>query len=192
MRKYKITFIHLLALTLTVSFMTSLVAMPTARPSPKDRVVMLETGNSSCTGVILQTNLILTCAHCIKTTITYNGNPATVVKIDHEADLALLSVKTPVMERITLAECQISDDVYTYGHPMGEPTLYFSKGYVMNVQDKTIMTSLITLPGDSGSPLFSKDSSLLGLIDGGISANGADFPISTTIPSSTIKKFLNW
>lgn len=40
-------------------------------------------------------------------------------KTDPGRDLALLLVKTAVMEQIKLSECQIEDDVFSYGqeHP---------------------------------------------------------------------------
>lgn len=152
----------------------------------QERVVFLYNDVGSCTGVILQTNLILTCAHCVEIL----PKEAKVLKKDDKLDLALISMKTPVFERITLAETKVSDEVYSYGHPLGESTAYYSKGYVMAVKNDMTMTSIITLPGDSGSPLFSKDG-LVGVIRGTVGPDDYQ-PISITVCSKCIKAFLGW
>jgi V8-like Glu-specific endopeptidase len=190
MKKYRITFTHLLGIV-ALSVLCTLLATAQSK-NPKDRVILLENEGYTCTGVILETNHVLTCAHCIHAIPKkYNGSTVEIEKQDEKKDLMLVRMKTPVFERIPLADCDLSDEVYSFGHPLGERTLFYSKGYVMNVKADSIKTSLLTFPGDSGSPLFSGNR-LAGLITGTVGPNREYQPVSVTVPTTTIRSFLGW
>lgn len=185
LKLWQILLIVLLAMLITVVSVRS----SNLETNPKDRIIHI-TSPTNCTGTIIQQNRVLTCEHCTRGKVMIGPHTARIVKADKDVDLALLDIPTPPIELIKLASCEASQEVYSWGHPMGERELFFTKGYVMNVSDQYVLSSIITLPGDSGSPLFNQDGALVGIVAGMKSANGSDYPVSVTIPASVIKDFL--
>jgi V8-like Glu-specific endopeptidase len=171
----------------------SLLAALTLSAKTKDnRTVFVESGGSSCTGYIVETNRVLTCGHCVHGTVMVNEKPARVVKLAPDKDLALLELETSTYDRIRLASVEPADEVYTWGHPMGDKDLLYSRGYVMKVSSREIFSSTIALGGDSGSPLFDMKGNLVGMTCTKVGDNNQDFPIAMSITAKTIREFLQW
>jgi V8-like Glu-specific endopeptidase len=182
----------LLILAMLFAYLPFVLAQSKPMP-PLDRAVLLKSATGgSCSGVILQTNEVLTAKHCVAAPLTLDGNQAQILKVDPENDLALLLSKTPIIERVNIADAGVEQEVISYGHPQGIADLMFSKGYVMNVREQYLLVSNITLPGDSGAPLFTPGGQLVGLMVQLAGTNGFDFPLGVAVPSRKIKSFLGW
>lgn len=167
--RYKLS--HLVVMGLFVamlsSWLTATVMSQSVMDKARNRSVRVLSGASSCSGVILQTNLVMTAAHCVGSkNISVDGKEANVFKKDDVTDLALLRVETIVIDRILVADLMAGDDVFTFGYPMESPNIVFSKGYVAVIQFKQSYTSNLAMPGSSGSPLFNQSGQLVGIITG--------------------------
>jgi S1-C subfamily serine protease len=131
---------------------------------------------------------------------------ADVVKVDPQADLALLKVhaaKTPLPQPIVLgdfAKVQVGDDVNAIGHPEGEAWT-FTKGYVSQIRLKyqwknedgeshqadVIQTQTPINPGNSGGPLLTNEGQLVGVnAFKETNAEGLNFAIGV----NTVRTFL--
>ena len=167
MRFYKLS--HLVVAGLMVAMLSSWFTATVMSQSPvekaRNRSVQI-TSTGSCSGVILQTNLVLTAAHCIGSSVKVAGKEATVFKKDDKLDLALLLVETIVIERILVSDLLVGDDVFVWGHPLGSPNLVFSKGYVSVIQFGSSYTTTVVAPGSSGSGVFDKSGRLVGIVGG--------------------------
>ena len=159
-------------------------------------------------GCIINGNRILTNAHVV-TNATYvevlkNGEnkryEATVLYIDHEADLAVITLKdesffkdTKSLELGELPELQ--KEVSVYGFPMGGDTLSITKGVVSRVEQQRYANSgrsLLAIQidaainyGNSGGPAIS-DGKMVGLVMQGASYGEN---MGYIIPPSVIKHF---
>jgi S1-C subfamily serine protease len=146
-------------------------------------------GFGSCSGVILQTNLVLTCAHCVedKGEIKVSGKPAKLMKIDKQADLALLLVETISIDQISLADAEVGQDVFSLGYPYSSPNMVFTRGYVSVIQMDAVFATTTCMPGSSGSPLFDSSGNLVSITNGYMVVNSQ---ISVSCLSSVLKEFL--
>jgi serine protease Do len=169
-----------LLFSLASSWMTLSVTGQTVEEKAFNRTVHLQSGPGSCTGVILQTSLVLTASHCIhnERDITVAGKKAILLKRDKKADLALLLVETIIMERILVADIRVGDDVFTWGHPYGSPNRVFSKGYITVIQFGVTYSSNLACPGQSGSGLFDRNGNLVGIITEYM--DGTNFSVNRT------------
>lgn len=157
----------------------------------------------TATGTMIGNGLILTNAHVVDTehndiTIrTYTGESytGTLLRVDNEKDLALLSFDSDA-EGFTFA-----DDLYkgmpvmTVGQPTGLPQWSFSEGTIQSLdyeytcQGKAYrgyMSDNQTLGGNSGGPLLDSDGELVGIIR---AKTEHDYALS--IPMEDIKEFLS-
>lgn len=126
-------------------------------------IVPIESGsNSRASGVVVSDNLIITAAHVLENlTDTYaviNGElyVASVLLIDREADLALLSVSTENLSPIPLRKSELyaSQEVWAVGFP-GAQAQHTSAGYFNFQQAEAIHTSAGIDSGASGGGLLS-------------------------------------
>lgn len=157
----------------------------------------------TATGTMIGNGLILTNAHVVDTehndiTIrTYTGESytGTLLRVDNEKDLALLSFDSDA-EGFTFA-----DDLYkgmpvmTVGQPTGLPQWSFSEGTVQSLdyeytcQGKAYsgyMSDNQVIGGNSGGPLLDSDGELVGIIR---AKTEHDYALS--IPMVDIKEFLS-
>lgn len=145
-------------------------------------VVQVETRYGGGTGVMInRVGDVLTCAHLFKSTnttiavITYPGEMfylAKVIKIDYQKDLALLDIQSDNIHwrhvKIKPKKVYVGQKVYSIGHPLG-CTWSISNGIISGYQRYSwdawrTQSTVVTVPGSSGSPLFDKHGCLIGLV----------------------------
>lgn len=125
--------------------------------------IVAEDGKGTCSGVILQTGLVLTAQHCYGTSLTIAGHNATVLAQSKDNDLMLLRVQTAEFPPLIVAAMPFpGDGVYVVGHYSGWENL-LSIGKVMAVRDGDVWSSVISAPGFSGSALYNDAGELQGI-----------------------------
>lgn len=151
---------------------------------------------------------ILTNAHVVKHAASIDiyfpgirkNQPAKIVYLDEDLDLALLSTKLPYpitkLSWANLSDLNVGERVYAVGHPYGyEHTL--ASGIISSVNRKLVIhtktlrmvqTDTPQYPGNSGGPLFNDDMQLIG-INTAVREDAAT--LSFTLPHSYILEFLN-
>lgn len=158
-----------------------------------------EIGMSSCTGVFISPNRVLTAEHCVEHSrghqwIRTNDNKsyeAKIVRTDPLRDLALLYIpRIQPHKYATLgAAAYVTEPVYTVNSGEDIPGTY-GEGVVKNVMiwDKDypamIMHSIAILAGASGSGLFDRKGHLVGI------NTRARAAISLAVNTSDIECFL--
>ena len=104
--------------------------------------------------------------------ITIGGQPATIVLLVSDEDLAVLfrsGVPTRALQLQAEAP-QVGDQVHSMGYPMDAPLLTTFWGHVstLNIRlgDGLICTlyDMRALPGDSGAPIFTTRSQVVGVV----------------------------
>jgi len=163
----------------------------------------------SGSGCIISEQRILTNAHVVSDStyveVLKNGETkryeAEVLSIDHEADLALISVKdktffegTKSLEIGGLPELQ--HEVNVYGFPMGGDTLSITKGVVSRIEHQSYAHSsklLLAIQidaainyGNSGGPALA-DGKVVGLV---MQGNSYGEGMGYIIPASVINHYL--
>jgi len=128
------------------------------------RTVHLDIRGDGCTGVIVETNLILTNYHCVDKPLTYNGVTAQVVRKDEANDLALLAARTERFEPLIIALPRTAQKVYTFGHaePHRKSLAY---GRTFKVRADVLESSVKIYGGQSGSGLFNKRDELVAVLN---------------------------
>ena len=163
----------------------------------------------SGSGCIIEGDRILTNAHVV-TNATYvevlkNGEikryEAKVLNIDHEADLALITVKDKsFFEETNSLEIgglpTLQTEVNVYGFPTGGETISITKGVVSRIENQDYVNSGKSLlaiqidaainPGNSGGPALA-EGKIVGLV-----MQGATYAenMGYIIPTSIIRHFL--
>lgn len=168
------------------SFLTASVCCQKAYERVKPRAVLIEGETGSCSGVILQTGIVLTCAHCTGGKLKINGNEATIIRKDDQADLAILAVETGKWDSLVIRDTSASEDIFSWGFPMQSPNPVFTKGYVRVIQLGKVFGSTYAIPGSSGSPVFNSKGYLVALNQGYMPGP----MMSVNIPAVTIRQFL--
>jgi S1-C subfamily serine protease len=128
---------------------------------------------------------------------------ATVVGSDRVHDLALLQIKAPDLQPVTLAnssELAVGQQVYAIGNPFGLSGT-MTRGIISSIRsiktgegapiDDAIQTDAAINPGNSGGPLLNSRGEVIG-INTMIASNGADQSsgIGFAIPINTAKAVL--
>lgn len=148
------------------SWFTATVMSQTAEEKARNRAVAVKSLAGACSGVILQTNLVMTAGHCIADVgvVTVEGREAKLYKKDAKIDLALLFVETIVIDRVIVADPVVGDDVFSWGFPMASPNRVFTKGYISVVQFDSSYSTTLAAPGASGSGLYNRNGQLVGIV----------------------------
>ena len=135
------------------------------------------TGNGVGSGVVIGDGRILTCAHCVADASfiavrKHNEDTlyhATVMFIDHDADLALVRVEeSKFMSDITPMEIgetpQVQDEIVAVGYPVGGDDISYTRGIVSRIEDIRyeqgwacllgVQVDAAINPGNSGGPVL--------------------------------------
>lgn len=188
---YKLS--HVIALCILVSVTSSWLTATIVGQSPiekaKNRAVRVETEDGACSGVILQTNLVMTNSHCLGKKISVDGHMAKVLKNDKAKDLALLLVHTIVIDRVLVADAMVGDDVFSWGFPKQSPNVVFTKGYIAVIQFDQSFSTTIAMPGSSGSGLFNRSGQLVGIVTGFLPPRDGTLQLSSNTLPLDIRSF---
>lgn len=174
----RVKFSHLVVYGLFTALLSSWFTATVMSQSPvekaRNRAVAVKSLTGTCSGVILQTNLVMTAGHCVTEvgTITVEGREAKLYKKDAKIDLALLFVETIAIDRVIVAEPEVGSDVFSWGFPLGSPNRVFSRGYIAVVQYDSIFSTTLAAPGSSGSGLYDKNGRLIGITTNYMDATG--------------------
>jgi len=128
---------------------------------------------------------------------------ATIVGVDRSHDLAVLQIKAPDLQAMTLGDSthlQVGQKVYAIGNPFGlEGTL--TRGIVSSIRqvqepdgmtiDEAIQTDAAINPGNSGGPLLNWRGEVIGINTMIASNVGQSAGIGFAIPINTAKAVLN-
>lgn len=189
-------------MTRVAAFVVLLFTSCTCYGSPVEdafrRSVLVEIGTpeapvGSCSGVILRTDLVLTAAHCaVGSTFRVDGKAASILKIDKNTDLMLLSVKTERFRMVTFGKVTMGQDVMSvpdYGPPFNR-ILFF--GRVASMPEGQLWSDLKAAPGFSGSGLFDLDGRLVGLNNRFLfhESNVQVVLCAVSVPADVIREFL--
>lgn len=157
-----------------------------------NRVVRLLIGNYTCTGFVAAKNVIATAAHCVNAVpigsrqiVEFIDAPPVNFKIQAVgslipgSDWALLSADTGEREPVeyNFVPLRPFTLVHVIGHPHGVPEEVLSTGMVMHVGEMIVLAG-VNYPGESGSPLFSEE----GLVVGVVSAISLRAPVTYVTP----------
>jgi S1-C subfamily serine protease len=149
------------------------------------------------TGVILKKNLVLTNAHLLAPDrkVLVDGRAARVVGQSEKHDLALLFVQTINLPKVEIDELnKLGQSVFYVGNPSKRKDFVVS-GKIVRTDDHYIYTDgfqdIQSPQGASGSGLYSKTGSLIGLMRGvTIVMDTNDPSLSASVPAKRIKAFL--
>ncbi|MGA7292558.1 MAG: trypsin-like peptidase domain-containing protein, partial [Terriglobales bacterium] len=160
--------------------------------------------------VIDKAGRILTNYHVIaeaqKVEVTLHNRkkyPATIVGTDRSHDLAIVQIKAPDLQPMTLGDSsnlQVGQKVYAIGNPFGlAGTL--TRGIVSSIRqvqepdglviDEAIQTDAAINPGNSGGPLLNWHGEVIGINTMIASSVGQSAGIGFAIPINTAKAVVN-
>jgi S1-C subfamily serine protease len=128
------------------------------------RFVTTKAGGASGSGVVITTNVVMTCFHCLKVDngITVNGVEADIIAVDPKHDLILLSVPTAKFETVRLGDGDLGELVFSVCNPLDYAgTLMF--GHICHITSVKLLTDMHGMPGISGSGLFNNKGELVGI-----------------------------
>jgi S1-C subfamily serine protease len=183
------------ALYLLLPAPIGVLPMDNGMAEAKKRCVVVETGNGIFgTGVILETNLVLTNYHVIEDNsgVKVNGKCGVVTRRSAEKDLALIMTDTPHHPRIEFCNAEQAEDVYYVGNPNGHRG-FIVPGSVLGIEGGIIYTNAVGMPGFSGSGVWCrKHDKLVSISFASTCAVPHGCPFSLSTPSKTIKEFLGW
>jgi S1-C subfamily serine protease len=126
-------------------------------------IVAIQSGESShASGVVVSDNLVITAAHALEdydnTAVAINNTLylASVLLVDPESDVALLSVRTENLYPIPLSKRNLreSQKVWAAGYPRAQ-NLHTTSGNFVTQLDEAIHTSAGIDSGESGGGLLS-------------------------------------
>lgn len=161
---------------------------------------------SHASGVVFAEGLVLTAAHAVKGASNFfvrvgdAYRQATLVMVDHNNDLAVLSVKTDAIQPITLAPSEPleSEPVWAVGYPRAQ-AMMTSTGVFQRNREGDLHTSASIDSGQSGGGLLSCQRGhwqLMGMLRGyGAYLSGDRYVKlenhSVSVGATTIHRFLN-
>lgn len=156
-----------------------------------DRNVAVENAVGRASGVILETNLVLTNAHVVETIVDLKvgKETAVVLLVDPLHDLALLRTKTAHFKKLKFGKSKLADVVFYIGNPIGHFGS-IAQGHLVWQDTEHLVTDTMHGPGMSGGGLYNSRGQLIGLNEGMEGQNGFGYLDSIHIPSEVIKVFL--
>ncbi|MBT3222611.1 MAG: trypsin-like peptidase domain-containing protein [Proteobacteria bacterium] len=184
------------------------VASASPAVDPMDAVVLLQTGNSSCAGAIVEaTGRIATAYHCVASggrprITTRSGRRTTgrVSAVNVAADLAIIDAPELAGEAMLGISPDVpvpGDALWVLGHPFGsnEPLGYFantlrwsvSAGIVANVGPRAIQFTAPVNPGNSGGPAIDDQDRIVAVVSRRLTGDGMGFGA----PSQQLTDLLN-
>lgn len=160
-----------------------------------EKVVMINTDVAQGSGVIIDTNRILTNLHVMQgasgaSVVLLNGKTIEIqgiVGYDEDTDLAVIQTKTPLnVEPVTIGiSARKGEHVVAIGSPLGLQNTV-SEGVISNIAYDGSQTYQISVPidhGSSGGGLFNEQGELIGITSSGIDSTNADLNFAVSVQS---------
>jgi len=129
--------------------------------------------------------------------------PATVVGADRTQDLAVIQIKAPDLQPVTLgtsAGLQVGQKVLAIGNPFGIFSGTMTRGIVSSIRqvqepdgnyiDEAIQTDAAINPGNSGGPLLNARGEVIGINTMIASSSGGSVGVGFAIPIDTAKAII--
>jgi S1-C subfamily serine protease len=129
--------------------------------------------------------------------------PASVVGADKGHDLAVIQIKAPNLQPVTLgssASLQVGQKVLAIGNPFGVFNGTMTRGIVSSIRqvqepdgtyiDEAIQTDAAINPGNSGGPLLNSHGEVVGINTMIASSTGGNSGVGFAIPINTAKAVL--
>lgn len=129
------------------------------------RNVWVETDNTNASGVIIQTDIVLTCFHVLSvdSDIRVDGNEARIIAVDPKLDLVLLRTHTKKVDPVKWnVKPELTDLVFYVANTNGHKS-YLSVGRLTFQDDNLYYTDTTAVEGASGGGLYDLDGQLVGL-----------------------------
>jgi len=161
---------------------------------------------SHASGVVFAEGLVLTAAHAVKgagnffVRVSDSYQRATLMMVDHDNDLAVLSVNTDSIQPITLGQSEplVEEPVWAVGYPRAQ-AMMTSTGVLQRNREGDLHTSASIDSGQSGGGLLACENGrweLMGMLRGyGAYLSGDRYVKlenhSVSVGASTIHRFLN-
>ncbi len=130
--------------------------------------------------------------------------PATVIGADKSHDLAVVQIKAPNLQPVTLGSSsglQVGQKVLAIGNPFGIFNGTMTRGIVSSIRqvqepdgtyiDEAIQTDAAINPGNSGGPLLNSHGEVVGINTMIASASGGSSGVGFAIPINSAKSVLN-
>jgi S1-C subfamily serine protease len=130
--------------------------------------------------------------------------PATVIGADKAHDLAVIQIKAPNLQPVTLGSSsglQVGQKVLAIGNPFGIFNGTMTRGIVSSIRqvqepdgtyiDEAIQTDAAINPGNSGGPLLNSHGEVVGINTMIASASGGNSGVGFAIPINVAKSVLN-
>ncbi len=130
--------------------------------------------------------------------------PATVIGADKSHDLAVIQIKAPNLQPVTLGSSsglQVGQKVLAIGNPFGIFNGTMTRGIVSSIRqvqepdgtyiDEAIQTDAAINPGNSGGPLLNSHGEVVGINTMIASASGGNSGVGFAIPINVAKSVLN-
>jgi S1-C subfamily serine protease len=129
---------------------------------------------------------------------------ATVIGTDKSHDLAVIQIKAPNLQPVTLgssSSLQVGQKVLAIGNPFGIFNGTMTRGIVSSIRqvqepdgtyiDEAIQTDAAINPGNSGGPLLNSHGEVIGINTMIASASGGNAGVGFAIPINAAKSVLN-
>ena len=129
---------------------------------------------------------------------------ATVIGTDKSHDLAVIQIKAPNLQPVTLgssSSSQVGQKVLAIGNPFGIFNGTMTRGIVSSIRqvqepdgtyiDEAIQTDAAINPGNSGGPLLNSHGEVIGINTMIASASGGNAGVGFAIPINAAKSVLN-
>ncbi len=129
---------------------------------------------------------------------------ATVIGVDKSHDLAVIQIKAPNLQPVTLGNSsglQVGQKVLAIGNPFGIFNGTMTRGIVSSIRqvqepdgtyiDEAIQTDAAINPGNSGGPLLNSHGEVVGINTMIASASGGNSGVGFAIPINSAKAVLN-
>lgn len=159
-------------------------------------------GNGRGSGVLLDENHVLTCAHMATTPkdelFVYTYPLGSVIRatpefMDKDADLMVLTLASPVaIAKPPVFEIHWTegDPITVIGNALGSMKWVVSAGVVSGEEQEYLLTDARINPGNSGGPWFDKDGSIVAITDWGIGPAEGRQGIAGGVSATAIENFL--